>query len=87
MPDMSHIRDGTSDALASSLVRLLRDHIYDEVTVSMLTREAGMNRTSFYRRFGSVDEVVSYIYEGAMRPISRAASEMDGWETVKAFFV
>ena len=49
-------RDDLSDAFAAALIRLVRDEGLDAVTVARLSREAGVNRTSFYRRFGSIDD-------------------------------
>ena len=62
--DMSHHDSQMSTVLESALIELLSEFEYGDVTVSSLTREAGVNRTSFYRRFDSVDEVVTEIYGG-----------------------
>lgn len=50
-------RDDLSDAFAAALIRLVRDEGLDAVTVARLSREAGVNRTSFYR--GSVPSTMS----------------------------
>lgn len=79
-------RDDMSDALASALVRLLHDRGPDSITVTDVTREAGVNRTSFYRRFGSVEDVVSYIYRSVMEEFRESVRPpTDGWGSVESY--
>ena len=79
-------RDDLSDAFAAALIRLVRDEGLDAVTVAGLSREAGVNRTSFYRRFGFIDDVVSYIYRSVMEDFRQSAGAHDGgWGSVEEY--
>lgn len=53
-------RTPTKDALAYALFDLLREIPYGSVTLSRLAEHAGVNRSTIYRNFGALDEIVLY---------------------------
>lgn len=52
--------------MCESLVLLLRDKRYEEITVSEIADRAGVNRSTYYRNFLSKDDIVVFFYEKIM---------------------
>ena len=52
---------GSQRAIACALLALMEREPYSAISVSMLCREAGVSRPTFYSLFGSKDDVVIYI--------------------------
>ncbi len=46
------------DSLAQALIRLLQQKSLSSITVTELTREAGVSRMTYYRSYGSMDEIL-----------------------------
>ena len=52
---------GSQRAIACSLLRLMEEEPYADISISALCLEAGVSRPTFYSLFGSKDDVVAYI--------------------------
>ena len=48
------------EKICGALLRLMRERSYSEITVTEIIREAGVARVSFYRNFGTKEDVVRY---------------------------
>lgn len=48
------------DYLAQALLILLKDHEFDQITISQLTEKAGVNRSTYYRHFASKQQLAQY---------------------------
>jgi AcrR family transcriptional regulator len=61
-PPSQSLRDRTIRAVRSEItataIRLFREQGYDETTVEQIAAAAGMSRTSFFRYFGSKEDVI-----------------------------
>jgi AcrR family transcriptional regulator len=54
--------------------RLLREHGYDRLTIDAVAREAGVARTTVYRRYQDKADLVSAAIETLRPPVKRSAS-------------
>ncbi len=54
-------------AISCALLRLMEAGPYAGITVSLLCREAGVSRPTFYSLFGSKDDVVAYMLRESYR--------------------
>jgi AcrR family transcriptional regulator len=54
--------------------RLLREHGYDRLTMDAVAREAGVARTTVYRRYRDKADLVSAAIETLRGPVKRSAS-------------
>lgn len=54
--------------------RLLREHGYDRLTIDAVAREAGVARTTVYRRYRDKADLVSAAIETLRAPVKRSAS-------------
>jgi AcrR family transcriptional regulator len=54
--------------------RLLREHGYDRLTIDAIAREAGVARTTVYRRYRDKADLVSAAIETLRRPVKRSTS-------------
>ena len=63
------------DAIANSLIKLMNEHAYHEITITMICREVPVSRTAFYRYFSGKDSILKYCvirdYEKKCLPIFR----------------
>ncbi|MFD1410967.1 TetR/AcrR family transcriptional regulator [Lapidilactobacillus gannanensis] len=53
----------TKRAFVQALLELTEKHDFSQITVSMLTRQVGMHRQSFYYHFHDKYELLAYIYQ------------------------
>ena len=49
--------------IADALERLLDQKIFADISVSDLQRESGVGRSTFYRLFDNIDDVVTYLVD------------------------
>ena len=78
--------EASRDAIEEAMLRLLRHHEFERITVALLMREAGMNRTSFYRLFNSTDDVVMRHYSTVMERFRSSVGRPDsGWPAVRSY--
>ena len=63
------------DAIANSLMRLMNEHEYRDITITMICKDVPVSRTAFYRYFSDKDSVLQYCvlrdYEKKCLPIFR----------------
>jgi AcrR family transcriptional regulator len=52
--------DESKEMITEAFIRLMRDHDYDELTLSQIAQEARVNRMTLYRHFGSKEKIVLY---------------------------
>src|SRR5207248_4217042 len=68
-------RDPEADRLILETThRLLREQGYDRLTVDAVAREAGVARTTVYRRYKDKADLVSAAIETLRRPVKRSAT-------------
>ena len=67
-------RESVKDIIAKSLIDLSKRKLFIDITVSELVSVAQVSRASFYRNYGSIDDVLSYIvdeiYKGLMEKLT-----------------
>lgn len=56
-----HYPDVTKQAIKNAFVKLLELKPYNRITVAELTREAGINRVTFYSHYCSIEELMDEI--------------------------
>ena len=59
-----------------ALERLLASHSMGDITSGRLAREAGISRSTFYRQFSSVDDVLVQLFDHVIDEMVVAG---DGW--------
>ena len=65
----------TRRALHGALARLMAEHEYSKITITMLAREACVNRKTFYMHYQNVDDLVAEVLADDIRGICRRAVE------------
>lgn len=55
--------------IADALERLLDQKIFADISVSDLQRESGVGRSTFYRLFDNIDDVVTYLVDEKFKDI------------------
>lgn len=55
----------TEEVIKDSLLALLKDHPYEKINVSLLSRKASITRTTFYLHYESIDEVLNAVLDDA----------------------
>ena len=55
--------------IADALERLLDRKAFMDITVSDIQRESGVGRSTFYRLFDNIDDVVTYLVDESFRDI------------------
>jgi AcrR family transcriptional regulator len=69
-------REERREALAAAFLRLIERKALDEVTPAAIAREAKLSSATFYRHFGSRDELVAFCTERAMNDLNARLSEL-----------
>lgn len=68
--------DESKDMISDALVRLLKDHDFDELTLSHIADEASVNRMTLYRHFRTKERIVLHCAHRALEEqAARNASE------------
>lgn len=63
--------------LIETMIRLMKSKQFSDITITELTREAGLVRNTFYAHFESKEDVLSYhMYETFRQGIQASKSEM-----------
>ena len=62
-----------------ALERLLESHPIEQITSGRLAREAGISRSTFYRQYASVDDVLVQLFDHVIAEMTIAS---DGWISV-----
>lgn len=65
----------TRRALHGALARLLGEHEYSKISITMLAREACVNRKTFYTHYQSIDDLVAEVFADDIREICQRAVE------------
>lgn len=82
-------RDAFRAELARAAVDLFVDHGYDGITVEELSQQLGISRATFFRYFGSKEDVIVVATEGSgVRHAEALLSAGDGsaWDLLRAAF-
>lgn len=66
-------------SMSDAMLKLLENNSYEGISVTEIARKAGFNRSSYYRHFGSKEEVVLYGLSGIIREYA-AVYEKSGEE-------
>ena len=62
MKDEITLNESVKEAIEIALIKLLQNKDINKITVTELTKKAGVGRSSFYRNFESIEDVVvSYV--------------------------
>lgn len=68
---MQHMSvDSTKECIYTALILLMEQHSYDKITVTDITKKAGVSRMSFYRHFDSKDDVIFKAAEERLRELN-----------------
>ena len=72
---ISHLPSHHADAPAAAAIRLLARQGYDATSVDDLADAAGMSRSTFFRKFGSKEDVVFADHERILRQVTDRLAE------------
>jgi AcrR family transcriptional regulator len=64
----------TRRALYNALERLMAQSDYSKISVTMLAREACVNRKTFYMHYQSIDDLVTEVFSAKIRDLCRDAA-------------
>jgi AcrR family transcriptional regulator len=56
--------------IAESLLLLMRNKAYAEISISDITNKAGVNRSTYYRNFSSKEEIVKFYFSSLLHGYS-----------------
>lgn len=59
-------RQMMKEYMSESLILLLKQKSYEEITISEIVDKAGVNRSTYYRNFLSKDDIIVFFYEKIM---------------------
>lgn len=76
MPSKRASRDDRRLTLARAFLRLVEDHALDDITPAAIAREAKVSSATFYRHFGSRDEVIEFCTRRAMNDLNARLAEL-----------
>lgn len=65
----------TRESLADALITLMKNQKYSSISVTELTKKAGVSRAAFYRNFSSIDEVLDDKITSVSDQISKAVGD------------
>ena len=64
--------------LCSALLRLLKLHRFDEITIKDICREADLSRQTFYQIFASKEEIIEYHFGELFSEFRDSCADFDG---------
>lgn len=66
------------DYISQALLLLMQKKSYSQITIQEITKEAGVNRSTYYRNFNSKETIIQYVFgeiidrfddfQGVLRP-------------------
>lgn len=65
----------TRRALHEAFKRLMAEHEYSKISITMLAREACVNRKTFYSHYQSIDDLVAEAFADDIREICQRAAQ------------
>ena len=77
--------DESKQMISSAFVRLLREHPYDDLTLSQIADHAGVSRMTLYRHFKSKEKIVLYMAQKTLD--EELARTEDGNQPIKELIV
>lgn len=79
----------TEKAITEAFMRLLSQMEYSQITVSALSREANINRKTFYAHYATVDDLLERVYttrlQEILEPVQEQMEKADAKAIVKVF--
>lgn len=80
-----YVAQNQRERLIGALAVCLYEHGFDETTISMVSKRAGVSKGDFYKQFESKDDCFLVAYDDAVRAIyarvAGACGEGDDWAT------
>lgn len=77
----------TCSCLKTALLHLIAQKSFENITVSELVREAGVSRNSFYRNYGTMNELLSALREDLMTRVSDIMKSRETFENRDEWYV
>lgn len=77
---------GARDRLVNAMMELLQEKDYADITVTDLTRRAGLSRMAYYRSFSSREEVLDRFMEVMGEQIHQSLEAAGLRENARAYF-
>ena len=77
MRDTSTRMKQTKDSIAESLVSLIENNNYDEITIQEVASECNISRRTIYRHFRTKDEILSYSFRSCLIKLADYISLQD----------
>lgn len=76
----------TRECIESALILLMKNKRFDEISVTDITRKAGVSRTAYYRNYTSKEDILSEYMRNIHRSISEILKQFDAvTETEKSW--
>lgn len=77
MRDTSARMKQTKDSIAESLVSLIENNNYDEITIQEVASKCNISRRTIYRHFRTKDEILSYSFRSCLIKLADYISLQD----------
>lgn len=88
MKNPSSTHQFAEECIYTALLQLMEHQPYDEITITDITKKAGVSRMAYYRNYQSKDEILirhlDLLFQDMMEQIkaAKALSEPDFWQLV-----
>ena len=70
----------TKNALASSMKKLMKEKLFEKISVIDICEGCGMNRKSFYYHFKDKYDLVNWIFDNEFIAAVQRERDKDAWE-------
>ncbi len=65
----------TRNCIETALILLMDEKEYEEITISELTRKAGVSRTAYYRNYESKDDILNTLLSSLIADVIQAMTQ------------
>ena len=81
------INNLTRESIETALFLLVKEKPIDKITITELTKKAGVSRMAFYRNYSGISDVCFHIGKYIRREVSRLKKKADYDNNAKQFYI
>lgn len=65
----------TKNILADSLISILKNKQYNDITITDIAKISNINRSTYYRNFSSKDEIIKFYFNNILKEFLKKLRE------------